>query len=213
MYKLVAPLVALASFGLATSADAAISISNPAGNLDAFSYTVDTTNRVIDLYETWGVNTGQHVYLLIEGWPYGLGSWKVNKYVTNNTGRDWHDFSNELLQSDRSLSPDIDGISFAQKGIPQRPRDSDLFASNFADELNYRDFLVFEDGTVANGSTVWMTFGLTNRRDNDETNPYWLRQSQPAVPEPATWAMLITGFGLVGFALRGRRSGVSSVSA
>ena len=29
----------------------------------------------------------------------------------------------------------------------------------------------------------------------------------PAVPEPATWAMLITGFGLVGFAARRRRLG------
>ncbi len=34
-----------------------------------------------------------------------------------------------------------------------------------------------------------------------------------AVPEPATWAMLITGFGLVGFSMRRRRSAVQSVSA
>jgi len=38
------------------------------------------------------------------------------------------------------------------------------------------------------------------------------RQSQvfatPAVPEPATWGMLVLGFGLVGGALRTRRSGV-----
>ncbi len=36
--------------------------------------------------------------------------------------------------------------------------------------------------------------------------------SYNAVPEPATWAMLITGFGLVGFAARRRRA-VSSVTA
>jgi hypothetical protein len=29
--------------------------------------------------------------------------------------------------------------------------------------------------------------------------------TQAAIPEPATWAMLITGFGLVGFAARRRR--------
>lgn len=34
-----------------------------------------------------------------------------------------------------------------------------------------------------------------------------------AVPEPATWAMLLLGFGLVGFSLRGRRGGIDSVSA
>jgi hypothetical protein len=33
------------------------------------------------------------------------------------------------------------------------------------------------------------------------------------VPEPATWAMMITGFGLVGFAMRRRKSTLASVSA
>ncbi len=33
------------------------------------------------------------------------------------------------------------------------------------------------------------------------------------VPEPSTWAMLIAGFGIVGFAARRRRKGVSAVSA
>ncbi len=33
-----------------------------------------------------------------------------------------------------------------------------------------------------------------------------------AVPEPATWAMLIMGFGLVGFAARRRRSGIVALS-
>lgn len=31
-----------------------------------------------------------------------------------------------------------------------------------------------------------------------------------AVPEPASWAMLITGFGMVGFAARGRRKAVAA---
>ena len=29
----------------------------------------------------------------------------------------------------------------------------------------------------------------------------------PAVPEPGTWAMMLLGFGAIGFSLRGRRSG------
>jgi hypothetical protein len=35
---------------------------------------------------------------------------------------------------------------------------------------------------------------------------------QGVIPEPATWAMLITGFGLVGSAMR-RRRGIASVNA
>lgn len=34
-----------------------------------------------------------------------------------------------------------------------------------------------------------------------------------AVPEPATWAMLLAGFGFAGVALRGRRGGMAIVSA
>lgn len=33
------------------------------------------------------------------------------------------------------------------------------------------------------------------------------------VPEPATWTMLISGFGLVGFAMRRRKSSIASVAA
>jgi len=212
MYKLFAPLVAVASLGLATASNAAITISVDSGNLDAFSYTVNETTRTIDIYETWGTGTGPTVDLLIEGWPYGLGSWTVNKYVTNNTGVTWHSFSNELLQSDKSWSPNTDGLSFAQLGIPERPRSSDLFAQVFADELPYRDYLNFFDGSVANGQEVFLTFGLTNRRDTDATNPFYLRQTAP-VPEPAIWALLISGFGLVGISLRRRRETPGRVNA
>lgn len=197
---------------LALPANAAIVITEEAGNLASLSYNVNVGTKTIDIYETWDAGTSQNVLLKIEGWPYGLLSWTINKYVTNETGATWADFSHELLQSDKALSPDNDGISFAQLGVPQRPRASDKYASVYADELATRDFLRFFDGTVANGDTVFFTFGLTNRRDNGDTNPFFLRQAQPGVPEPATWAMLISGFGLVGFAMR-RRRGVASVAA
>jgi hypothetical protein len=32
-------------------------------------------------------------------------------------------------------------------------------------------------------------------------------------PDPATWAMLLAGFGFVGFAARGRATGINRVSA
>ena len=205
-------LSAAAAFSMAVPASAAITITEDSGNLEAFSYSVNVATKTITIYETWGVNTLNNVLLKFEGWPYNAASWQIDKYVTNNTGRDWLDFSHELLQSDYSLSPDNDGLSFAQLGIPLRPRNSDLFDTVYADELATRDFLVFRDGTVADGQTVYFTYGLTSRRDTPDTNPFFLRQSQPAVPEPATWAMLITGFGLVGFAAR-RRKVLGSVNA
>jgi hypothetical protein len=197
---------AAAVASMSAPANAAIVISEASGNLEAFGYSVNVATKTITIRETWGVDTLQNVLLLVEGWPYGGASWIVDKYVTNNTGRDWTDFSHELLQSDKSLSPDNDGLSFAQLGIPERPRNSDLFSTVTADELASRDFLSFSGGTVAQGQTVFFTYGLTSRRDTEETNPFYLRQAQPGVPEPATWAMLIAGFGMVGASLRRRKA-------
>lgn len=206
-------LAAVASVAFAAPASAAITITEDSGNLTSLSYNVDVATKTITIYETWGVQTLQNVLLKIEGWPYGLESWVVDKYVTNDTGRDWTNFSHELLQADYALSPDNDGLSFAQLGVPQRPRSSDLFGTVTADELATRDFLVFSDGTVADGATVFFSYGLTVRRDTEETNPFFLRQAQPGVPEPATWAMLIAGFGMVGVSMRRRRTTIDTVSA
>lgn len=217
-FRFVLPLAAVVSFGLMASANAAIVITQePGSNLAAFAFAIDEDNRIITLRETWGPNTAQNVVLRFEGWDYNRDSWIVNKHVINNTGAAWAGFSNELLNADKAGSIDTDGLSFAQFGIPMRPRTSDVFTTVTADELEDRDYLLFEEGLVANGSSVFMTFGLTVRRDTqeDNVNPFFLRQSETlaVIPEPATWAMLITGFGLVGFSMRRRRNMVVSVAA
>ena len=206
MFKFAIPLATLAAFSMSSAANAAITISEDSGNLAAFSYSIDEASRTINIFETWGQNTLNQVLLLVEGWPYGRESWTVNKFVTNNSGHDWTNFSHELLQSGKTYSDDNDGLSFAQYGVPHRPIESDLFADASVDQVNTRDYINFSGGTVADGSTVWFTYGLTNRRDTDETNPFYLRQMQAAIPEPATWTMLIAGFGLVGAAARRRRA-------
>ncbi len=59
-----------------------------------------------------------------------------------------------------------------------------------------------------------LTFTTTNLRQATG-NPAGLRveftnSSIAAVPEPATWAMMIMGFGLIGGALRSRKAGVTT---
>jgi hypothetical protein len=211
--KFLLPLAAAASLGLAASANALVITEEPGSNLAAFSYSVNTATRTIDIYETWGVGTSPNVLLRFTDFDSSRSSWVINKYVTNETGVEWTAFSHELLRTDKSGSPDDDGLSFAQFGVPTRPRTSDSFATVTADELSTRDYLNFTDGTVANGATVFFSYGLTDRRG--ESDPFFLRQlaAEIAVPEPATWAMLITGFGLVGFSLRRRRVALGNVSA
>ncbi len=216
MNKLMLTISGLAALGAAASANALTITEEPGSNLAAFGYSVNVGTKTITLRETWGPATASQVVLKFEGWTYGAGSWIVNKYVTNLTGAEWTSFSNELLDRDKAGSDDKDGLSFAQLGVPLRPRASDVFGTVVADELDDRDYLLFGDGAVASGNAVFMTFGLTARRggEADNVNPFYLRQSEllAGVPEPATWAMLIAGFGMVGFAVR-RRRGLTSVSA
>ena len=80
------------------------------------------------------------------------------------------------------------------------------------------EFVLYKLAAPANSGT-WNTFNITNKKGvahglshlaflgSDGFDP-----GGGVVPEPATWAMLLAGFGLVGFAAR-RRRGALSVSA
>ena len=64
-----------------------------------------------------------------------------------------------------------------------------------------------DNGQAVNTSVLWL--GYDNQltvSDDDNHDDFVVRLSATAVPEPATWAMLIGGFGLAGGAMRRRRS-------
>ena len=212
-FKSLLPVAALLVFGTASAANALTITVEPGGNLADFSYTVNTATKTINIWETFGPDTSSAVVLKFDGWDYNFASWTVNKYVTNLTGNDWDTFSHELLKADKSGSGDKDGLSFAQLGFPQRPRTSDVFGNVTVDENAQRDYLLFDGGTLLSGETAWFSFGLTARR-SAQVNPFYLRQAEflSAVPEPATWAMLVLGFGFVGASMR-RRNRMTSVTA
>jgi hypothetical protein len=76
----------------------------------------------------------------------------------------------------------------------------------------------------AGGNTGWVPFrfiaptagsytlelGVANRGDGAVSS---IAVLDTAVPEPATWALLITGFGMVGFAARSRNRGAASTAS
>ena len=66
--------------------------------------------------------------------------------------------------------------------------------------LRLEYFEGFDDGSV-NPDSLWNSGTVTFTYDGDVVTP-----PTGAVPEPATWAMMIGGFGLVGGALRRRQS-------
>lgn len=211
------PLAAAVAFSFTAPAAAVTVVDDPAdnNNLLAFSAVVSNSARTITIRETWGPNTAQFVDIKVSNFPVRTDrAWTVIKFVTNQTGDDFRLFQHELRNRDKSPSIDTDGLSFAQNFEPPIARVSDTFANVMVDELADRDFLLFSNGILRNGATASFQYGLTVRvnQNDSENNPFYIRQTG-IVPEPATWAMLITGFGLVGFAMRRRKATVASVTA
>jgi hypothetical protein len=76
------------------------------------------------------------------------------------------------------------------------------------------EFVLYKLATAANSGT-WDTFDLPFRRNPRELShlAFFGTEAGGGVPEPATWAMMIAGFGLVGASLRRRNTGLARLSA
>ncbi len=66
-------------------------------------------------------------------------------------------------------------------------------------------------GTTARPTFHTGTFLLADFSDGPEDNTLVISEANAAIPEPATWAMMIAGFGLIGSALRRRREQAAHV--
>lgn len=214
-------LLAATAIALPTAANAAINITqHPGTTLGAFSFSVNLGTNTITINETW-TNTG-NVFLAFTGLTSGV-DYTIVKRITNSSGSTWTSIANELLDpgvdaGDPSPQPgfvpigwstsnDNDGLSFAQGS--NLPRSSSIFPTVTVDELSdARDFIDFSGASVASGAALFtLTYGL---RDTGNNEPFLLSQRvnvlsiTPRVPEPATWGMMLVGFGVVGGALRRR---------
>jgi hypothetical protein len=219
-------LLAATAIALPTAANAAVVVTQGPGTaLGAFSFTHNTTTNVITINETW--NNINNVFLQFVGLEAGV-NYTIVKRIINSSGQTWTRIANELLDpgidpedpspqpgfvpTGWSTSSDQDGLSFAQ-GTPGFPRTSSVFPIVEVDELSdARDFIDFSGASVASGAPLFtLTFGLRDNLSSPSPNqPFLLSQRvnafsvTPRVPEPATWAMMLVGFGVVGGALRRR---------
>ena len=70
------------------------------------------------------------------------------------------------------------------------------------------DFKVYQLPTAASFSSLGILVG-NGRNGGNQPNishlSFWTTPNTPAVPEPDTWAMMLVGFGALGFAMRRRR--------
>jgi hypothetical protein len=68
--------------------------------------------------------------------------------------------------------------------------------------------IYFEDGLTIDQVLFYESPEVGGYESDNHTVGYFIDKGGSGVPEPATWAMLITGFGLVGFAARRRNNSV-----
>jgi hypothetical protein len=102
-------------------------------------------------------------------------------------------FSNNGFSPNESTSA---SASFMIDGLSGTVSHSTATASN----LNW---LIFSGNFVATGTD---TLNFTNLTGGPNEGIFLDAISITAVPEPATWAMMLLGFGAIGFAMRRRRS-------
>jgi hypothetical protein len=78
------------------------------------------------------------------------------------------------------------------------PVDFDIFTVNVDTGLNGKDFIDVS-GDFLNGTFV---VGYSANADKSWSTPFTVAGliDGPGVPEPSTWAMMLAGFGLLGFA-------------
>lgn len=225
-----AKIVSAAALATATlsSAHAGVYVYNFAGNNNSNSFgapgnTITRTatsgsNTVSVTASAWSIISGNTVASWLGNYPEGLGvkhSAGDQNSVDNFNGVDY-----VLLQFSRPVS--LTSAFITSKGYPafgQPVKDADAVAS-----------YGFSAATSVGSITMPIGpnfIGLRNIATNGETGKYWAiaaggvdrtfdafkigQITATAVPEPATWALMILGFGAVGTALRSRRAKAAKV--
>lgn len=72
-------------------------------------------------------------------------------------------------------------------------------------------FVLYQITPASSGT--WDTFDIPYRNNPHDVSHLMFFGTKGAVPEPAAWAMLLAGFGLVGSAMRRRGSAMATVTA
>jgi hypothetical protein len=168
------------------------------------------------------------VYVFSGGSEAGFDYRPDGAYVINVNGNPGHDAEGYVIGGEGGIVfTAADSPLFTFEGLDYFAYDSRGVGSQTLTVNGWRDGSVI--GTdlfdLANTNVVdWTLFGATNlyglRLDSlsiqlnagaDAGFTYWqsidnVRLSPSAVPEPATWAMMIMGFGLAGAMLRRRRT-------
>jgi hypothetical protein len=234
-FKFTLPALAVVAAAFAAPASAAVPVYSPIGTPNATTYTFSAAQTgKLNLWYLGGVTVGYttQLRLLVNGverdstptaTPPNVGAPKDVNWLT--TWGDQFDFG--LVNAGDTLEWKIFHIApgtvsgttiYSDVTRPSQGGTNNVWSTGYAGG----------DYGIAAGSYTFVAFeDILGRADPHPTVKGWLLYNDydyndfrfaynvttDAIPEPATWAMLITGFGLVGFAMRRRKAGLASVSA
>lgn len=214
-FKFALPALALAAAAFTAPANAVIPVYSSWGTANTDSYTFQVADTgAVGLYYldgltvryrgvlSFSVNGGGYTNILDSGpAAYGdffnLGSFTAGDVLTFKLTliRPLAVAGNEIY-SDASLN--------APDGLEQ------VFSSTYSGgdgiPVGSYTYVAFEDVLGYDDQLRGSDFDYNDQR-------FAFTNLSGVVPEPATWALLITGFGFVGFALRRRKGAIASVAA
>ena len=186
---------------LSTTDQLAPTLSPVGGSAYTLSVTFSTlSTSPYQAFLGWGAygNTSQVNAIRVDG-PTGLRNNWWNNDGAGNTGSTvadgrFHTLTASYDGTVRNLY--YDGALFASDRPTAPNVQRDNFAIGLADAFNGQPFLTDEHftGTLDNVAIF-----------NTAQTPQQVAAAIAAVPEPATWGMMIAGFGMMGAAMRTRR--------
>ncbi len=156
--------------------------------LDLFRYSKDPSNLVAGTKPILDMSVGTDSYFSIDGGKTALYD---NTFSTGRYNGDGNQASHWR---------DADGPTFEERCTTQLGVMDPTSCFGQADELTALDLAAFD-------AMGWnLSFDVLENPGYLATTASIYRQFLSAVPEPTTWATMLIGFGMVGGALRGRRS-------
>lgn len=189
----------------------AVAVTSPAAAVDfSFTGTLDTPNSTA----FFDFTVASQSLVTFRTWGYAGG---VNAAGTTIAAGGFDAILTIFDAADGTLLAEQDDGLGVVAIDPATGSGFDAFATvllNAGDyRLGVRVFPGFTNGSnVADGFTIANSFdGRTNAFPADLLNVNVA--PGPAIPEPASWAMLIAGFGLTGAALRRRRISQATAAA
>ncbi|WP_181160100.1 PEPxxWA-CTERM sorting domain-containing protein [Sandaracinobacter neustonicus] len=217
-FKFALPALALAAAaGFTAPASAAVPIYSPKGteNADSYIFSAKKSGEV-GFYWLGGISVGYTA-----AFSYSVNSSAFTTVFASNfatpkgTYFDLGDFAaGDVFVFKLTLSKPF---AVAGNTIYSDPAlNDDNVQSIYVDSYGGGDFGVPLGSYTYIGFEDIMGFSDQLRSSDFDYNDdqfAFVNLSSGAVPEPATWALLISGFGMVGFALRRRKSLLSVVSA